>query len=356
MSTAANTLKIKSLLKGRNTGTILAALLLFVAFAVATDSFLTAFNIFNISRTLSLYVFIALSQAMAILVGGLNISAGAIGGLATITIGHLVANAGWNPVFGSLAAITIGSAAGFINGVLITKLKLHSFIVTLATSFLFTGIVYGISRGYPYTNIPESFTALGRGRFLEAPILFWIMLATLLINGWLFKYTVFGRHLLATGGNLEAARLSGVPTDRMITWANVLSGFYAGLAGVLWTARMGSAQPATGQSWLLISFAVAVIGGTALNGGAISFSGIFAGGVIMVLIKNGLILLEANVYFEQAFLGAIVLITVSLGSVRDLFREAMHRARLRKSQQSISPSQSTNRAEPPHTKPLEVEG
>jgi ribose transport system permease protein len=316
---------LHALLTGRNTATVGAALLLFVFFSLISDSFLTPFNLFNVGRTLSLYVFIALSQAMAILVSGLNISTGAIGGLATITVGHFMANMGVSPVVAVPAALAVGSAAGFVNGFLMTKLKLHAFIITLATSFLFTGIVYGISKGYPYTEIPEAFTVIGRGRFLEFPILFWVMVATLLVNGWIFKYTVFGRHILSTGGNLEAARLSGIETDRMVTWAHVLSGFYAALAGVLWVSRMGTAQPATGQSWLLISFAVAIIGGTALTGGVISFLGIFAGGVIMVLIKNGLILLEANVYFEQAFLGAIVLLTVSLGSIREIVSAALKR-------------------------------
>lgn len=323
----ASRINVRRIAASRNSATVFAAVGLFVLFSVISDSFLSAYNVFNISRTLSLYVIIALAQAMAILVSGLTISLGAIGGIATITVGHLLQNVGVPGPIAVLAAILVASLAGFVNGFLITKLKLHAFIVTLATSFLFTGIVYGISRGYPYTDLPQTFTSVGRGSLLGMPVLFWIMILVLVINGWLFRYTIFGRHLTSTGGNLDAARLSGIRTDRMITWAHTLSGFYSGLAGVLWVSRMGSAQPATGQSWLLISFAVAVIGGTALTGGAISFIGIFAGGVIMVLIKNGLILMEANVYFEQAFLGAIVLLTVSIGSIRDLLAEWIRRRR-----------------------------
>ena len=318
-------LDLRSLITSRNTATVLAAAILFLIFSVTTDSFFTSFNLFNIARTLSLYVFIALAQALPILVAGLNISVGAIGGLATITAGHLMSNMDVAPILAVPVSLAVGVAAGFVNGFLITKLKLHAFIITLATSFLFTGIVYGISRGFPYTSIPESFAIIGRGRLLALPILLWLMVITLVINGWLFRYTVFGRHMLCTGGNIDAARLSGINTDRMITWAHVLSGFYSALAGVLWVSRMGSAQPATGQNWLLISFAVAIIGGTSLSGGAISFLAIFAGGVIMVLIRNGLILLEANVYFEQAFVGAIVLATVSLGSIREIIVEALKR-------------------------------
>ena len=104
--------------------------------------------------------------------------------------------------------------------------------------------------------------------------------------------------------------------------SNLQSGFFAALTGVLYVSRMGSAQPATGQNWMIISFAVAIIGGTALQGGYISALGLFAGGLIMVFIKNGLIMLEANVYFEQAFLGLIILLAVSLENVRHVIRAA----------------------------------
>ena len=142
------------------------------------------------------------------------------------------------------------------------------------------------------------------------------MAAALLIIYFIFKYTLIGRQLLATGGNIQAARLSGINTDGILLLANVLSGFFAALAGLLWLSRMGSAAPATGQDWLVISFAVAVIGGTALKGGVISAWGLFFSAVIMALIKNGLIMLNVNIYFEQTFLGSIILLAVAVDRVR----------------------------------------
>lgn len=308
------------LMKKREAAIVLPALFLFLFFSIFTDNFLTGYNMFNISRNLAFNIFIALGQAVVISVGGMNLSVGAIGGLSTIVVGHLLVNMGMPGSIAVAAGLAMGILAGFINGFIITKLKLNAFIVTLSTSFLFTGLVYGVSKGYPYTDIPKSFTYVGRQSILGMPITFWILIVILAAIHYLYKHTVLGRRLLATGGNKNAARLSGINTDRMIITANVLSGFFASMTGVLYVSRMGSAQPATGQNWLVTSFAVAIIGGTSLDGGVISSIGLLAGGIIMVLIKNGLILMEANVYFEQAFLGMIILFTVSLDSIKDLIK------------------------------------
>ncbi len=149
----------------------------------------------------------------------------------------------------------------------------------------------GISKGYSYTNIPKTFTVIGRKGLFGMPYLLWIAVGTLLVIFYIFRFTVFGRRLLATGGNLDAARLSGINTNRIIFAANILSGFFSSIAAILWVSRMGSAQPSTGQDWLIISFAVAIIGGTALKGGSITALGLLMGGIIMVLIKNGLVIL-----------------------------------------------------------------
>jgi len=310
---------IKDLLKRKETGIALAATLLFVIFSVTSESFLTRYNLFNVARTLSLYVFIALAQTMAIIVGGMNLSVGAIGGLVTITTGYFMDIMGFSPWLVVPIAILVGLLAGALNGLIITKVGINSFVVTLSTLFVFEGVVNGISKGYSYTKIPESFTIIGRKGIFGVPFLFWFMVFVLCIVFYLFRYTVFGRRFLATGGNLDAARLSGINTDRIILWANVLSGLFAALAAILWVSRMGSAQPSTGQDWLIISFAVSIIGGTALKGGSITTLGLFMGAIIMVLIKNGLVLLGTNIYFERTFYGLIILLAVIVDRVRAIY-------------------------------------
>lgn len=313
----------RKILNRSESGIVAAAVILFIFFSFASSSFLTIYNIFNISRTFALYLLIALSQAVVVVVGGMNLSVGAIGGLAVITTGYLLSELGMPEWMGASAGLVVGLAAGMVNGLIITKFKINSFIVTLSTSFIFTGLVYGISKGYPYTKIPQSFTFLGTEGWLGLPLLFWLVVICLIVIYYLFKYTLLGRRLLATGGNLEAARLSGVNTGRIILSANVISGFFAALAGVLWVSRMGSAQPATGGNWLIISFAIAIIGGTGLNGGSISALGLFMGGAVLVMIRNGLVLMAANVYFEQAFFGTIILLAVALDKIREVYNKGL---------------------------------
>jgi ribose transport system permease protein len=137
----------------------------------------------------------------------------------------------------------------------------------------------------------------------------------------MYRHTVFGRRMLATGGNAAAARLSGIHTDRMVVWAHVLSGAFAALAAVLWASKLGSAAPETGDDWLIISFAVAIIGGTGLNGGIISALGVFMGSAIFMLIKHGLVEVKANPYYANSFLGLLILLAIVVDRVRELYSD-----------------------------------
>jgi ribose transport system permease protein len=311
------------LVRNTDAGVVLSAALLFVGFSLSSESFLSAYNLFNISRIIAFSAFVALAQAVVLVGGGMNLSVGAIGGLATITTGYCIQALGLPGWLAAFMALAIGVLAGLLNGVIITRLKINSFVTTLSTLFVFTGLVHGFSEGYAYTNIPQAFTFLGRQKFLGLSNLFWVMGAVLIAIHYMFRHTVFGRRLLATGGNLEAARLSGIDTDRMVLMSHVLSGCLGALAAVLWVSRMGSAQPTTGKDWLITSFAVAIVGGTGLAGGSISALGLLMGAIIIVLIKNGLVMLEANVYYEQAFLGSIILLAVVVSRMRDIYSERL---------------------------------
>ena len=307
---------IKTIFARSEVSVIAAVLVLGVIFTIFSDSFLTQYNMFNVSRTAAIYIFISLGQAMALIVGGMNLSLGQMGGMTVVISGYCMHVMGLSPIVAIAAGIATGLLSGFINGIIITGLKLNSFVVTLATSFVYAGVINGISRGFPYNDIPKSFTMMGRDGFAGVPLLLWAAVFTLCVVGYIFKYTVTGRRLLATGGNIEAARMSAINTDRMTILANMASGLFASLAGLLWISRTGSAQPSTGADWMLISFAVAVIGGTALRGGGINPVGIFFSAYLIVMVKNGLVMLNANIYFEQTYLGFILLLAVSLESIR----------------------------------------
>ncbi len=311
---------VSSLLRRSDFSVVLATIALFVIFSLGSESFLTQYNLFNMGRTASLYVFVAVGQAIVIVIGGMNLSLGAIGGLSVVLAGTAMQDAGLDPILAFAIALAVGMVAGLFNGLIIVRLRLNSFVATLATSFIFVGLVNGISRGNPYTNIPKDITTIGRGDLFGLPILFVMMIVLLSILAYFFRFAVTGRRILATGGNAEAARLSGIRTDRITILANVLSGFFAALAGYLWITRVGSAQPSIGSDWLIISFAVAIIGGTSLAGGEISPLGLGAAAVMLTMIKNGLIMFNVNVYYEQTFLGLVILLAVSLESFRAIGR------------------------------------
>ena len=301
---------LRSFLRRNDASAILATVVLFVVFSSATENFFTPFNQFNVWRAASQNVFIALGQAMVVLIGGMNLSLGAIGGLTVVILGHSIEILGFPPWVAVILGLLVGVMCGVINGFFISRFKLNSFVVTLATSFIFQGLVNGISQGRPYSKIPARFTVLGKGDILGVPNMVFLMCVALVAVFFVFRYTVIGRRLLAVGGNAEAARLSGIKTGRMVMLANVLSGICGSVAAILWVSRMGTAQPATGGDWLIVSFAVTVIGGTALSGGTISALGFLFSGLLMALIRNGLIMIGVNVYFEATFLGVIILLAV----------------------------------------------
>ena len=313
--------KIKQLFSRSEVTVIIAVLLLGIIFTIFSDSFLTGYNLFNMGRTAAIYIFIAIGQALVVIVGGMNLSLGYIGGMVVVMAGYSMEVLGLPSIAAIIVGILVGSLAGLVNGLIITGLKLNSFVVTLATSFVYQGIINGISKGFPYNDIPENFTFIGREGLLGIPLLLWLAILVLIILGYFFKFTVTGRRILATGGNVEAAKMSGVNTNKMIVLANVGSGLFAAFAGLLWISRTGSAQPSTGVDWMVVSFAVAVIGGTALKGGVFNAVGILFAGFLYVMVKNGLVMLQANVYFEQTYLGLILLFAVSLDSIKSIVNE-----------------------------------
>jgi len=304
--------------QNKEIGLIIVTVILFIVLTIRSDGFLTYFNVTNILRNVSLWLIIALAQALVMVIGGMNLSIGAVGALAAVTVGYFMEILHMSGTVAIIAAIIVGILAGFFNGIVIVKTGLNAFIVTLATLFIFTGIVMGLTRGLPFTKIPVSFTLIGQGTLLTIPNLFLITLVILIIVFILFRYSLLGRRLLATGSNLNASKFSGINTDMIILFAHTSSGFIAALGGILYVSRYGVAQPSIGNSWLIMSFAIAIIGGTSLVGGSLSIFGLFFGGVIIILIKSGLILLHVEPFWEQTFLGALILVSVGIDRVREI--------------------------------------
>ncbi len=313
-------LEQRTIITGRTIGLITAALILFGGIAIISDTFLSSYTMFVLSRQVAFFTIIALSQAVCLVVGGMNLSVGAIGSIATVVLGLCLADAGLSGWVAVPLALLCGGLAGLANGLLIVKLRIDSFIVTLSMMFIFMGLRSGISGGQPYA-VPSSYTFVGQQGIFGVPYVFLIMVAVLAVFSYMYRNTVFGRRMLATGGNADAARLSGISNDNMIMGANVLSGALAALAAVLWASELGSAAPETGDSWLIVSFAVAIIGGTGLTGGVVSPYGILMGGIIYTLIRHGLIEMKANPYYMNVYIGVLILLTIAIDRIRETYEE-----------------------------------
>lgn len=294
---------------------IVAIILLVLIFSIGTDSFLTQYNLYNLSRTAAVYGFIAGAQLMVAVIGGMNLAVGSVGALSCVVLGISLQNLGLPIPIAIIITLAVGAICGYINGFLTVKLRLSGFIITLAMSFIYDGIALGVSHGYPY-QIPDTFASLGRAKLGITSGLFIMMLVFVIALAIFFKNTKFGRDILATGGNQQAAKLSGIRTNAITISCNVLSCIIASLAAILWCSRTASATSSTGEDWMLYSFAVCAIGGISLSGGNFTGIGFFCGAWILTMIRNGLTMLNVDVYFEQAFLGAIILLAVSVEAIR----------------------------------------
>jgi len=205
---------------------------------------------------------------------------------------------------------------------LVVKTGIHSFVITLATASLFFGLMLILTKAQAFRNLPAAFNVLGKQRFLGpySSMLFvtGFVAAALLI---LFKYSVIGRQILASGANPLAAEMSGASVKRAIVVAHTLSGLLAGIAGVMVTARLAAALPSVGADWLLPSFLAPLLGGTLLIGGYVSVIGTLLGAILVTILQNGLVLLKVGSFWVQFYLGITLLIAVCLDRWRSYYAQ-----------------------------------
>ncbi|HEX4713692.1 MAG TPA: ABC transporter permease [Ktedonobacteraceae bacterium] len=281
----------------------------------------SSYNMYVLLRSISVVIIVGFAQMVVLAVGELNLSVGALGGFVAVVLGMMLEVWHLPLPLAILLALATGLLAGLLNGLLIAWSGINGFIITLATSSAFTGMSLGLTQSIPFYQLPASFTQFGESAFGPLPyVLFVTLLVSLLLAGLLGK-TVLGRQLLAVGGNRAAAELSGISLKRSLVWVHSISGLLVAVAAILGTAQLGSAQPSIGADWVLTSFAVPIIGGTALLGGSVSVIGTFLAAMVIALMNNGLILIQADPYWVQFLLGILILGSVGLGQVRVAWRD-----------------------------------
>ena len=292
-----------------------------VGLTIVEPNFLTQFNFYVLLRGIAVTLIVAYAQLMVLVVGQLNLSVGATGGMVAICTGGMMEVWGLPTPLAIAVGLLIGIAAGLANGLLTTRTGINGFIITLATASAFTGITIGLNDAKPYYNLPERFVDFGQGRIGPFPYIAIVTLIVAVALWILFERTLLGRQILAVGGNQRAAELSGIPVNRILVIVFVISAVLSSIAGIILMARLGSAQPSIGSDWLLPSFAIPIVAGIALSGGNAPIINTALAALLIALIDNGLVLTKADPYWIQFLLGAIILGAVGLNRFRAV-REA----------------------------------
>ena len=300
---------------------LLAIVLVGSAIAMVTPYFLTTDNLMGVFRSFSLVAIMSIGMVMVIVTGGIDLSVGSVMGLSGL-ITALAFENGFSTAASVSCGLGVGLLFGLTNGLLVTVGRLPPFIATLGTLSIGRGLMYIVTKGVPATpDTPDLFSVIGQGYvgFVPAPVI--IMLVLAVFFSVIMKYTTFGRHVYATGGNEQAAWLSGVNTSRVKLIVYTLSGFISALAGVIAFSRYLSAEPASGFGVELDVIAAAAIGGASLAGGVGSVMGAVFGAALTGIIANGVVLMNINTYAQQAITGAVILIAVSIDVWRNARKE-----------------------------------
>ncbi len=290
---------------------LMAAGLLCLALSIATDAFFTTNNILNVLRQASLLFFLASGLTLVILTGGLDLSVGANIGLSACFAATVIKATG-SPVLGTFTGLATGLVVGICNGLMVAKLRIPSFIATYGMLWVLHGITYYYMAGESIHGFPPGFRQIGSGYFLGIPIPVYLMVAFLLAGGFFAQRTVWGQQVYAIGANPAAARLTGIPVNRRLILVYAFSGAMAGVASIVFLARLNSAEGDIGEAMTLPAIAAVLIGGASLFGGVGSVFGTFIGALILTLVLNGMNLLAINANWQPLVTGLIVVFAVWL--------------------------------------------
>lgn len=285
--------------------------------ALAKPAFLSSYNLQVLLATVAINAMIAYSQAIIIAVGQMNLSIGAIGGLAAISFAGAMEVWGLPVPLAIALGLAIGLGAGLLNGWLVAASGISAFIITLASLYVFTGITMGITEAQPFYGVADSVKAFGNATLIGPVPMIAVPTALVVIAmGWMMARMRIGRHILAVGGNPHAAELGGVSVQAAVIWAHAISGVLAAIGGMIVVARLQIGQPTIGSDWLITSFAAPVIGGALLQGGHISVIGTLLGVVIIAMITQALVLFGVDPFAMQIVLGLLILAAVAIDRTR----------------------------------------
>lgn len=288
---------------------------LLVVFSISSDKFLSGSNLQSVLVSVAVLGTIALAVNQVVLAGEIDISTGSMMGLCAVAAGAVATNTG-GLILPLLTGVAVGALAGAVNGLLVTIGRIPSIIVTLGMLYALRGVILLVTGGTWITGVPPEARVLGTGSVLGIDLPVIILLALFVVMEVVSRHSTWGRNVFAVGGNRRAARFAGLPIDRTRFLAFVLVGVFVGIASMIYLGRAGSVQTNTGTGLELQVVAAVVIGGTSIAGGRGSTLAALTGAVIIGVILNGLILMGVPSIWQQAVLGALILLAVATDVLR----------------------------------------
>lgn len=297
-----------------NNGALVGLIALCIALFITTPYFLTVANLLNVGIQAATVAILAFGMTFVIVTAGIDLSVGSVAALGAMVSAYMFSNAGLPGWLTLLIGLFVGALAGAICGMATAWGKIPSFIATLAMMSIARGITLVISQGSPIETAP-TVNAFG-GDVFGFPVPIIMMVIAGVICWFILERTVLGRSMYAIGGNLEAARLSGLPVRRIQIAVFALSGFFAAWAGMVMAGRLESAQPQAGTGYELDAIAAVVIGGASLSGGQGKATGTLVGAILLAVIRNGLNLLNVSSFWQQIVIGLVIALAVGF----DVFR------------------------------------
>lgn len=296
-------------------GILMVLVALVILMSAIAPNFNRIDNLLNIARAISINAILAAGMTLVILTGGIDLSVGSIVAVSGV-VAVIAAIGGWPAPAAIVLGMGVGAVCGLVNGGLTAYLSLAPFIVTLGTMTFLRGLAYTITEGQPIVSSALNFKDIGNGYLWGIPMPVLVMVIVYAIVWFVLERTRYGRHVYAVGGNAEAANLAGVRVKRVITSVYVLAGICAGLAGVIFAARVISAQPTAGTGYELDAIAAVVLGGTSLAGGRGRIIGTLIGSVILGVLSTGLILLNVPFFTQLLIKGVVIILAVAIDSLK----------------------------------------
>ena len=308
--------RVKAIFRANESGVFIAMMLFFIIMVLISPAFRSSYNLTVILKQISVASILGMGQTLVIISGAFDLSQGSIAGLASMISAIAWQRWGFNPLEAILLGLLIGILCGYLNGTLAARLRLHPFVMTLATSTIFLGMSFFASRGDPVTGLPESFLWLGKGSlgFIPGPVL--VMVVVTIIMQILLTQTMFGRRVFMIGGNIDVAYALGINIDKTRIYIYVISGFLSALGGIVAVGRTGASIPSIGQDLLFPVVTATIIGGTLLSGGVGSMFGTLIGASIMGIVRNSLAILQVNLFLQDVAQGVLVITALIIDQFR----------------------------------------